>query len=248
MSESLIKKPWTNQVTRDDSIVRPTIEAYNDLENAFDFFNEALFVRSFDIRLPHVVITMPRGRGYKGYFRHGGWGKANSNSSQASEIGMHPRFLGSEKDACATLGHEQCHLAQDTFPDFFGKPGKRGYHNKAFAKLMISVGLMPSSTGRPGGDITGVKMSHYVIPDGPFDRAYNEFIARGHTIRWHVPYGQEPDTGDVVAPSEEEQLRDKKRRSKTKYSCSTCGLNAWAKPCVKIACVTCSNLMQEVSQ
>lgn len=41
----------------------------------------------------------------------------------------------------------------------FGKPGRRGYHNKEWANKMESIGLMPSSTGQPGGDKTGDKMA-----------------------------------------------------------------------------------------
>jgi hypothetical protein len=37
---------------------------------------------------------------------------------------------------------------------------------------MERVGLMPSSTGEPGGKRTGQKVSHYILADGPFARAF----------------------------------------------------------------------------
>jgi hypothetical protein len=56
--------------------------------------------------------------------------------------------------------------------DHFGKPSRNGYHNKGWGLLMERVGLMPSSTGKPGGKRTGQKVSHYILADGPFARAF----------------------------------------------------------------------------
>jgi len=54
-----------------------------------------------------------------------------------------------------SLVHEMVHQAQAEFPDIYGRPSPRSYHNKWFAKTMISVGLMPSATGKSGGAQTG---------------------------------------------------------------------------------------------
>ena len=53
-----------------------------------------------------------------------------------------------------------------------GTPGRRGYHNAEWADQMETLGLMPSATGHPGGKRTGSRMSYYIIPDGPFTRAF----------------------------------------------------------------------------
>ena len=37
-------------------------------------------------------------------------------------------------------------------------------YNKEFAEKMMSVGLMPSTTGKPGGKTVGQKMSDYFKP------------------------------------------------------------------------------------
>ncbi len=36
---------------------------------------------------------------------------------------------------------------------------------------MKAIGLHPSSTGKEGGEETGDRVSHYILPDGPFDVA-----------------------------------------------------------------------------
>ena len=51
----------------------------------------------------------------------------------------------------STLVHEMTHLQQQ----HFGKPSRSGYHNKEWGLLMRAVGLIPSSTGEPGGKETG---------------------------------------------------------------------------------------------
>lgn len=61
-----------------------------------------------------------------------------------------------------------CHLWQHVFE----KPSRTGYHNNEWAKKTQAVGLMPSSTGKNGGHITGQKISNYPIEDGVFMKAY----------------------------------------------------------------------------
>ena len=59
----------------------------------------------------------------------------------------------------STLVHEMCHLWQEDF----GKPSRGGYHNRQWADKMIQVGLMPTDTGEPGGQLTGQRVTHYII-------------------------------------------------------------------------------------
>ena len=233
--------------TKENKLLRPTIEAYGELESAFDFYNEFLFVRTFNVRLKNVMLTMPKHRRYQGYFQHKSWNSINNHHAYASEIALNPNFFNSPQEVCQTLVHEMVHLAQAEHPEIFGKPSPRNYHNKRFAQSMITIGLMPSSTGKPGGKMTGVGMSDYVIEDGQFAHAYEQFIKNGYEIRWSSSFVRNNTSNiDITNPlSSQDAVHDQKRRSKTKYSCNTCGLNAWAKPQVQLACVTCSTLMQE---
>ena len=138
------------------------------------------------------------------------------------EIVLNPAHFRerSDEDVLSTLTHEMTHLEQEEF----GKP-TRGYNNEEFAELLRRIGIKPSSTGEPGGRPTGRKMSHYVVADGPFARACAELLNAGVQIR----YGDRVDEGK----------RAKKAASKTKYSCLTCRLNAWAKPDVTLVCGVC---------
>src|SRR5438874_2740913 len=88
---------------------------------------------------------------------------------------------------------------------------------------MEAIGLMPSSTAKAGGKRTGDRMSDYVITGGLFERVCAELLADGVSLEWQ---------------SREWKARngEQKRKSKVKYTCPVCGLNAWAKPGVNLLC------------
>ncbi|MDH8410092.1 sprT domain-containing protein, partial [Klebsiella pneumoniae] len=71
--------------------------------------------------------------------------------------------------------HEMVHLWQH----HHGNVSRAGYHNVEWAEKMVSIGLIPSHTGAPGGKQIGQHMSHYVEPAGRFDKAANELIQKG---------------------------------------------------------------------
>ena len=48
-----------------------------------------------------------------------------------------------------------------------------------WAKKMEAIGLMPSKTGLPGGEKTGQKMTHYIIPDGLFIKNCQQLLQTG---------------------------------------------------------------------
>lgn len=187
-----------------------------------------------------------------GYFIRNIWNK--ETHTRASEIALNPFFFNDPLETCKTLVHEMVHLAQAEDPQIFGRPGKRGYHNKAFAYVMIQIGLMPSSTGREGGAMTGVKMSEYIIPGGPFDLAFRKYLSSGDKFVWSVPLngfdtaggraeGERQTGGEEGFTQDSNAVSEHKRRSKTKYTCFICSLNAWAKPGVQLVCGACSTRM-----
>jgi SprT-like family len=149
----------------------PTEEAYPELQAAYDWFNHKLF----ENRLPPWLITLAiKGRSL-GYF----WPNrfVNTDGVITAELALNPERmkLRSDRDTLSTLVHEQAHGGQHTY----GKPSRNGYHNKEWASMMESIGLMPSHTGQPGGKRTGQSMSHYIIDGGPFDRACAELLKPG---------------------------------------------------------------------
>jgi predicted SprT family Zn-dependent metalloprotease len=200
----------------------PTRITYESLMVAYDFFNERLFGR----HLPRCLITMQRKKRVYGYFSKGRFGTLEGEVTD--EIALNPmHFRNRTTEQClSTLVHEMTHLRQH----HFGKPSRIGYHNSEWGDLMRAVGLIPSSTGAPGGKPTGQRVSHYIELDGAFAIACAELLRDGFTLRY----------ADLF---DDEEAKKKKAESKTKYTCPQCGLNAWAKPDAHIMCEACATRM-----
>lgn len=195
---------------------------YITLSEAFDFFNKQLFAG----KLPPVLLTMQRKAGSNGYYSPQRFESRRRKAVQTDELALNPVTFKQRSDAeiLSTLLHEMVRHQQYRF----GKPGRKGYHNAEWADLMEAVGLMPSHTGQPGGRRTGQAMTHYIVPNGPFDKACKKLLKNGTRLEWQSRESDEP----------------KKRESKTKYTCPICELNAWAKPDVRIGCVKCQEEMR----
>ncbi|UZE94534.1 SprT-like domain-containing protein [Alkalimarinus alittae] len=140
--------------------MNPTSELYKSLLLAYDHFNEALFENS----LPQVIFTMQRKKGVMGYFAAERWG--NLDGDKCNEIAINPSYFANSRliEVMQTLVHEMVHCWQHCF----GTPGRDYYHNREWAEKMMQVGLMPSSTGEVGGQITGQVMGDYIIEGGKF--------------------------------------------------------------------------------
>lgn len=172
---------------------RPTNELYDSFQFAYDYFNRRLF----DDRLPEIIFTFQRKAGAMGFFAPKRWG--NLNGRECHEIAMNPSYIANSRliEVMKTLVHEMCHCWQYAF----GSPGRHYYHNKEWAMKMIKIGLMPSSTGEPGGEITGQHMSDYIIEDGLFINIFEQLKNEEHfQLRWidklALPRLYEP----VIAP------------------------------------------------
>jgi predicted SprT family Zn-dependent metalloprotease len=200
-----------------DKPVAITPIEYSGLQEAYDHFNRELF----DGTLPDVFITYQRRANSYGYFapdrfsgRTGTFGK--------HELALNPDSFINQTDeqVCQTLVHEMTHGWQHAA----GTAPKRGYHDKQWAAKMKSIGLQPSSTGMVGGKETGQKMMDYIIPDGPFTKAFAKLAATGW--RLNLQSAHRPGAKGAV-------------NSKTKFTCSQCGQNAWGKPDLAITCTPC---------
>jgi predicted SprT family Zn-dependent metalloprotease len=195
----------------------PTELVYENFSYAYDFYNEKLF----DDRLPACLITLQRKNGAYGYFS-GDRFHSRDGKQITDEIALNPSHFRDRPitEILSTLVHEMVHLEQF----HFGKPSRNGYHNSEWASLMKAVGLIPSDTGHPGGKETGQRVSHHVEQGGPFEIATNELTE--DCFDFHFVEKINPNA-------------KKKAASRTKYSCPSCGLNAWAKPGVSLICDQC---------
>lgn len=198
---------------------------YVSLSAAFDFFNRRLFKP----RLPPALITLQRKAGARGYYSARRFEARGGGSSTTDEIALNPATFEGRTDAqiLSTLVHEMVHHWQD----HFGHPSRGRYHNQEWADKMEEVGLIPSDTGEPGGARVGQSVTHYISQGGPFDLASQELLADGIRVQWQ---SRESVTSAASVRSS---------RSKTKYTCGGCGLNAWAKPEARIVCGDCGEEM-----
>jgi predicted SprT family Zn-dependent metalloprotease len=199
----------------------PTTQTYTSLTTVYDYFNKKLFAGS----LPPSLITMQRHKGSFGYFSGERFANAQNPKDVTDEIALNPLHFANRpaEEVLATLAHEMVHLWQHHFGD---KP-RRGYHDRQWAGKMLTIGLTPTATGQPGGKMTGQKVTHLIDANGPFANAAAALLREHPAILYH-DRAQDLD-----------ETRKKKAASKTKYTCPTCGLNAWAKPQVTLICGTC---------
>jgi predicted SprT family Zn-dependent metalloprotease len=208
------------------SPANPTQRTYKTLDDAYRFFNQRLFSG----RLPHCLITMQRSKKAYGYFAGGRFGSADGKEV-TDEIALNPSHFHSRttEQSLSTLVHEMAHLEQH----HFGKPGRTSYHNKEWARMMRAVGLIPSDTGAPGGRDVGQKVSHYIEEGGAFSKACAELVSNGFDSLYVELWTE----GAA-------EKRKTKAASKTRYTCPSCGANAWAKPRTALICGDCDERLE----
>ena len=154
----------------------PTEIAHQELSLAYAHFNDALLGGD----LPFTLMTLQRTRATQGLFTPDRF--INSEAVTVHEIAINPQIfaMSTIKEVLAVVVHEMVHV----YAHQHGLQGRRGYHSSGWADKMEAVGLMPSTTGQPGGKRVGERVAHYIIPGGPFDQAADALIATGYTITW----------------------------------------------------------------
>lgn len=127
----------------------------------------------------------------------------------------------------------------------FGDPGRGRYHNEEWADKMESIGLMPSSTGAPGGKRTGDRMNDYSLEGGEFLNVAKALLGESFDIPWADRFsiaapvlldaGENPDGAengeDTPAP---------RRKAKYSHACNEDRiLNVWGRPGLQLVCGDC---------
>lgn len=235
--------------------MQPTATTYSELQIAYDSFNGALF----DGILPPCLLTLQREKRTYGYFSARRFGTRAGQTTD--EIALNPEYFAVVPvvEVLQTVAHEMTHLWQS----HFGKPGRARYHNAEWADKMESIGLMPSSTGQPGGRRVGDCMADYVLPKGRFAVVVEELLSsRRFGITWfdrftppaplhpvatagdaagmpELAYAVPATEGVLVVPKVPTPPAATDRSNRVKYSCSSCGLNVWGKPAIRVGCMTC---------
>jgi len=227
---------------------KPTNCAYSELQYAYDFFNKRLF----EGILPDCILTFQREKRTFGYFSRKRWIAAD-NHEVIDEIALNPAYFAPypTEEIMQTLVHEMAHQWQF----HFGTPGRRGYHNKEWGAKMEEIGLMPSSTGKPGGKKTGEKMADYIIVGGRFEKLCKTLFTEDFKISWVDRYPVKIEgikTPEFITESITQEIQngeqtaiglatlgENNNSNRWKYSCEKCGVNVWGKPELRIRCDEC---------
>lgn len=238
-----------------------SVEIYDQLKTAFDFFNAELFGGG----LPECILTVQREKQTMGYFSPFRW--SNMEGKIAHELAINPAYFAGHPllEIFQTLVHEQCHLWQQEF----GKPSRSCYHNREWADKMVSIGLIPTDTGFPGGKQIGQKISDYAEPGGLFEKACLKLVEQGFFISWvdrrvaetsilvntsEIEVGEELNTDTNTLTeilntkvsskiTEFETVKANFSPTRDKYSCPKCHINVWGKPNLKIVCGKCRTVL-----
>lgn len=226
------KTPTVNEIRAEKIRSRaktPTMKNASHLQWAYSFFNQMLF----NGELPECLITMhysARGN-VMGYYSRNKF-SATDKRGQVDELFLNTKYfhLG-DMETLQTLVHEMVHVWQF----HFGKPGKRGYHNKEFARKMREIGLQASSTGKPGGKDTGVNMADYIIRGAAFECWAWKLFDSGFKIPYRETVKQSapndlPALPFIPIPGIPDVPVQPTTPKKTRYVCPVTGARVWGKP------------------
>jgi hypothetical protein len=204
-----------------------TSELYNNLQTAYDFFNEKLF----DGELPQCLIVLQRKTNILGYYRKNAF--TNSENENIDEIALNPDgFIRPIEEILSTLVHEQAHL----LCEHRGYVSRKGHHSKQWVEIMRDqCGLQPISF-KNGEDVNegAAKLSHRIVEGDCFDLACKKLLEE-------ITF----DLTNIV------EIKEKKEKKITKfvYLCPECGLEIQAKiDTLNIICGECSQQLKLADQ
>ncbi|EDL52175.1 zinc metalloproteinase Mpr protein [Vibrio mediterranei AK1] len=235
-------------------MIKPTKDAYEELQVAYDYFNEHLF----EDELPPCLITLQREKKTYGYFSAERF--VSREGETTDEIALNPAYFAvcPPEEIMQTLVHEMVHLWQH----HFGNKGRGGYHNKEWADKMESLGLMPSSTGQEGGARTGDKMADYIIEGGVFEQLCNDLYRGDFKISWADKFPAKEKVKEAIANGTLEDIKvelsdwgvsvdddgelivmSETKPTRVKFTCPKCTSSAWGKPSLHLICGDCNITM-----
>jgi predicted SprT family Zn-dependent metalloprotease len=236
-----------------------TTSQFQKLDDLYRYYN----VKLFGATLPECIVNLSRKPNSFGFFAANLWGLTEEDEDYnqketVHEISLNPDYLMRPSiEWHATFVHEMVHLWQHEK----GTPTRPSYHNKEWADKMEHIGLMPTSTGMPGGKRTGQKMGHNIIDMGLFYKAFQMLDPDELERLKYLPMAsltanrkrkkgtdEEGETGDEwYGECEREQETEKKKKSgtRTKYTC-LCGNNIWGKSGLYIHCLDCDENYTEI--
>lgn len=227
----------------------PSTELYSLFQRLFVEINAL-----FDPPLPVPMFALDQSPKTFGYYRRGRF--VSAKGEIADEIAINPRFFATHgfRELVQTMAHEMVHQWQA----HHGKSSRSGYHNAEWGGKMESIGLMPSSTGKPGGKKTGQCVADYLIEGGSLEALYQRLNAEGVMIPWYdrlvVALAAEAGVGfalssTVTAAAVSLPVVKPEAKAKTCYShqCSedTEPLKVWGRKGLALTCGLCGGVFAE---
>lgn len=219
---------------------QPTADQFGAYRAMFQHFNRELF----DDALPEPLLNFSRANSQTvAFFAPDRWQHAAEGKTITNEISLNPRHLadGSACDTAQSLVHEMVHLWQHVY----GKPPRRGYHDRQWSQKMVDIGLQPinAKTGQPA--MSAHSMCDRVIPGGAFARAFDSLPAEA-LLPWSClearqratpPAGDDGEGADADDGDDAPEPTPPPSKNKVKYTCPSCATNVWGKPGLMLACL-----------
>jgi len=195
---------------------RPTPAQFTAYQQAFDYFNRALFKNSL---LPDCMLSFSRRRcSSHTLFTAGQWREGVGLAAPELSLNVKQLGEGDSVEVMSALVRTMVHLWQERY----GHPSYNGYYNREWAEKMKKIGLIPSATGLPGGKETGQGVKHYVEPNGRFEKAFRKMPAACFwPFRPAIFEGGKKVGGYSV---------------KVMYRCVGCGTKVWGKGGLGLVC------------
>jgi len=163
-------------------------------EKAFNVLNAKLFQN----RIPACMITFNRNRmSADGMFIWNSFYDSQDSDTRMHEIALNTDNFSNHdpKFVLSVLVHEMVHAEKcmlEVEKNESKRPARTNSHTKQFAKLMLNVGLIASSTGCENGADTGNTMSQYWNEDSIFSVVADDIISKGFDIAWYSEVVTEP--------------------------------------------------------
>lgn len=207
----------------------PSETQYRELQYAFRRINKRLFKGA----LPNCLLTLQRKPRTRGYMSPAKFESRKNSVTVLDEIAINPAEMPEMTDAAilATLALNMCRVWQV----HFGKPGRGRYINKELADRMQVIGMISSSTGKPGGKRTGQHTGGYVQAGGPLDKLIKDILTTG----WRFEFQDRQSA---------KREKDDRKVHRHKYQCPNCELAAWARPLANLICGDCALAMPAVGR
>ncbi|NIR13951.1 MAG: hypothetical protein GWN77_01095 [Gammaproteobacteria bacterium] len=236
---------------------QPTVEQSQAFQEIYTHFD----IELFEGTLSEAMLVMSRNKNIVGgYFSPNNW--KNEDGTSIHEVGLNANVVA-EGDLVKTyiiLLHEMVHHWQHDR----GTPSRTGYHNNEWGRMCVAIGLQPicHDSGKPEKKLTGQKMDTELIPGGlaesvianmPFELPWyadEQILIDDDGQPMPIPPDSTGDGGSGDGSGDGSGGRgvpppSKPRRSgkRTKYQCTQCGLNAWAKHGASLICGDCTRAM-----